>query len=100
MIGYVIVGAICLFLGYYGGNVIFRAKFNAGIRVLVEKMQKVQKTEDVTLKERTTTIKVTTPKTSKSSKKELPQDLSKLSKEELMEVLKNSDVKVVNKGDD
>ena len=99
MIGYVIVGAVCLFLGYYGGNVIFRAKFNAGVRTLVEKMQKVQKTEDVTLKERTTTIKVTTPKTSKSSKNELPQDLSKLSKDELIEVLKTSDVKVVSKGE-
>ena len=39
MIGYVIVGAICLFLGYYGGNVIFRAKFNAGILMKKRKVK-------------------------------------------------------------
>jgi len=35
----------------------------------------------------------------KPTKQELPVDLSTLSKDELIEVLKNSDVKVVSKGE-
>ena len=99
MLVYILVFVAGVFVGIYLGNKEFREKVNNGVKGMASKMQKADKTEDVTLKERTTTIKVTTPKTSKSSKNELPQDLSKLSKDELIEVLKTSDVKVVSKGE-
>lgn len=101
MIGYIIVGAICLFVGIYLGNKEFREKTNTQLKSLANKMQqKTEKTEDATLKDRTqkTYVIKATPKAVKPTKQELPVDLSTLSKDELIEVLKNSDVKVVSKG--
>ena len=95
MLVYILVFAAGVFVGIYLGNKEFREKVNNGVKGMASKMQKADKTEDVTLKDKKYVIK--TKSTTKPAQKELPIDLSTLSKDELIEVLKTSDVKVVTK---
>jgi len=95
MIGYILVLLAGIFIGVYLGNKIFREKFNAGVKTLANKMQ--QKPAEKPVKK----IEVVTPKVivPKPTNNQLPQDLSTLSKEELVKLLKNNHVTVVNKSE-